>query len=692
MVEAHPSTEQLKAFAAGRLASGLRADLEAHLLRCENCWAIIDISQSTLPVVKLLKALPPERRTRLLGPKTPVPLDTPLPPPELVDHPRYKIIEFVGQGGMGQIWKARHLMMNRVVAIKVINPTLLQSSSAVARFRREVEAAAKLAHPNIVTAFDAEQVGNLHLLVMEYVEGVDLARLVRDRGPLPVTEACDYARQVALGLAHAHSQHMVHRDIKPQNILRTLDGQIKITDFGLTAFLAEIADQDAGVISTNSNGSLTKLGEGCGTPDYISPEQVRDSANVDGRADIYSLGCTLYHLLAGQPPFAGGTGFSKVAGHLERTPKSLAEVRGDLPDDLLRVIDQMLAKDPRHRFQAAQEVAEALAPGKPGRITINRRRWLMGAAVAMSGVAGAGWLFLRRVPKAKEILRMEGHTAAVHDVALSPDQGFALSCGEDKTMRLWSLDAGQEVRWFEGHDDIVTRVACLPDGKRAVTASYDKTLKLWNLTNGKCERTYVGSDSIIVYVSISPDGKRMLSCGGASVLLWDVETATVLHRLGSDVRGQLVLRILSDSKRAVTAGPDRLIHLWNLMTGQEIARSSEISHSVEALGVSEDEKQVLAGCVDRNAFIWDLGSSQEPRRLTFPLRVYRVVSLPGGGFWAACNDDQGGIGVFDANTEHEVCRIQRHDGPVWGLAFSRDRRFALTGSKDRTVRLWELPT
>ena len=235
---------------------------------------------------------------------------------------------------------------------------------------------------------------------------------------------------------------------------------MKILDFGLASFLAEQDEalDRAASASTGSNSSLTRLGDGCGTPDYISPEQVRDARSVDIRADIYSLGCTLYHLLAGKPPFAGGTGFSKVAGHLERTPKPLSEVRAGLPPALLEVVDRMLAKDPKRRFQTPQEVADALTPfaaggsGRPGRWRMTRRRWLVGAAASGLGILG-GWWFLKgsRVPQAKELLRLEGHTAAVQNVALSPDGRFALSGSEDRTMRLWSLDTGQEIRRFDGH-------------------------------------------------------------------------------------------------------------------------------------------------------------------------------------------------------------------------------------------------
>ena len=157
-------------------------------------------------------------------------------PPELADHPHYRVLALIGQGGMGAVYKAEHRLMERTVALKVIKPALFDNPGAVQRFRQEVKAAARLQHPNIVTAHDAGQAGALHFLVMEYVEGRSLAEYLQEKGTLPAAEACEYARQAAVGLQHAHEKGMVHRDVKPHNLMRTPDGQVKILDFGLARF------------------------------------------------------------------------------------------------------------------------------------------------------------------------------------------------------------------------------------------------------------------------------------------------------------------------------------------------------------------------------------------------------------------------------------------------------------------------
>jgi serine/threonine protein kinase len=229
---------------------------------------------------------------------------------------------------MGAVYKAQHKLMDRVVALKVIRGSLIGKEGVVERFVRELKAAARLRHPNIVTAYDAEQVGDTHLLVMELVEGISLDRIISNDGPLPVDKAIDYIRQAALGLQHAHERGMVHRDIKPQNLMLTPEGQIKILDFGLARIIQETASAEtpalAGCPSLKGEGAppITQDGEVMGTPDYIAPEQVSDPRTADARVDLYSLGCTLYHLLAGHTPFHDETVLHKLSSHQERHPQA----------------------------------------------------------------------------------------------------------------------------------------------------------------------------------------------------------------------------------------------------------------------------------------------------------------------------------------------------------------------------------
>jgi tRNA A-37 threonylcarbamoyl transferase component Bud32 len=273
-------------------------------------------------------------------------------PPELASHAKLTILRELGRGGMGVVYLARQTVMDRQVVIKVINEAVLDNPDTLERFRREVRAAAKLSHPNIVIAHDPEQAGNLHLLVMEYVEGKDLARMVKTEGPLPVVRACNYARQAALGLLHAHERGMVHRDIKPHNLMVTPNGEVNILDFGPAKMVSENRPKQA----------LTAMGAYMGTPAHSAPEQATDASKADIRADLYSLGSTLYFLLAGRPPYREKTQVLTMLAHLEKEPVPLPELRRDVPEELWRVVACLLAKRPAKRYQKPIDAARDLLP------------------------------------------------------------------------------------------------------------------------------------------------------------------------------------------------------------------------------------------------------------------------------------------------------------------------------------------
>ncbi len=275
------------------------------------------------------------------------------------------MLERLGEGGMGQVFKARHLLMKRLVAVKLIRKERLAQPEAVRRFHRELRAVAALQHPNIVMAFDGGQVGDVHFLAMEYVEGTDLNKLVNKSGPLPIAQACNYIRQAAVGLQHAHECSLVHRDIKPANLLLSLvksasnaqgaEAVVKVMDMGLARLNQGVGEQTA--------AELTVEGTVMGTPDYIAPEQAQDSTRADIRADSYSLGCTLYFLLTGQPPFPGGSLAQKLLRHQQTQLAPVTSRRPDVPAGVVAVLARMLAKLPAERYQTPAEVARALEFG-----------------------------------------------------------------------------------------------------------------------------------------------------------------------------------------------------------------------------------------------------------------------------------------------------------------------------------------
>ena len=262
----------------------------------------------------------------------------------------YVLLDKLGQGGMGMVLKAEHQRMERIVALKVLSPAITKTPEVLKRFQREVKTAAKLHHPNVVAAFDADEAKGTHFLVMEFVDGADLASVVKKSGPLPVGQTVECLVQAARGLEYAHQQGVVHRDIKPHNLLLDKKGAVKVLDLGL-------ARMEAGF---GASMELTGTGQILGTIDYMSPEQALDTKHADVRSDIYSLGCTMFYLLTGKPTFDGDTMMKKLLAHREAAIPSLRAALPAVPLALEAIFVRMVAKKPEERFQSMAEVITAL--------------------------------------------------------------------------------------------------------------------------------------------------------------------------------------------------------------------------------------------------------------------------------------------------------------------------------------------
>lgn len=273
---------------------------------------------------------------------------------------KYKLQDHLGSGGMSKVYLAEHVLLQRQVAIKVLPQERVEDASYLARFQREAQAAAALDHPNIVRAYDVDHDGNIHYLVMEFVEGRDLQRMVHEDGPLSYSAAADFIRQSALGLAHAHKAGLIHRDVKPANLFVDRHNVVKILDLGLARFSG--GEEKASLTLSRDENVL-------GTADYLAPEQARDSHRVDLRADIYSLGCSLYYCLTGRPPFAEGTLPQRLMAHQRQEPPSIYDRRPDAPRELVDICLRMMAKKPAQRYQTMEEVARVLGDW----LAVNRR-------------------------------------------------------------------------------------------------------------------------------------------------------------------------------------------------------------------------------------------------------------------------------------------------------------------------------
>jgi serine/threonine protein kinase len=363
----HPSDQTLHAYGSGQLDGALVGSVDSHLESCPDCRRrVAELSSSGSPGRHRDAGAQPASQGPALsgidglvlpGGGAAMPASTPASaePLGLADHPDYRVLRELGRGGMGVVYLAENKLMGRKEVLKVLSSHLISRPAALDRFLREIRNAAQLHHPNIVTAFAALRVGEGLVLAMEYVEGFDLARVVKANGPLPAAHACNYVQQAALGLQHAFEHGMVHRDIKPGNLMLARQSNralIKVLDFGLAKVQSE------GPVA----GGLTHEGQMLGTPDYVAPEQIRNARNADIRADIYSLGCTLYYLLTAGPPFQGTSLYDILQAHhsMDATPLNL--VRPDVPVEVAAIAAKMMAKEPEQRFQEPREVARALEP------------------------------------------------------------------------------------------------------------------------------------------------------------------------------------------------------------------------------------------------------------------------------------------------------------------------------------------
>jgi serine/threonine protein kinase len=388
----HPTDQTLQSYGLGKLDDASAESVNEHLEGRADCRRrIAEItSDSFLGRLCDANARPESSRPAvsstdglsLLDRAAVVPNPPPASslPPGLADLPDYEILRELGQGGMGVVYLAQNTLMGRTEVLKVVSGHLVNRRGVLDRFLGEIRNAAKLHHPNIVAAYTAIRLGESLVLAMEYVEGLDLSRMVKAAGPLPVANACNYVHQAALGLQHAHERGMVHRDIKPSNLMLAKQGNraiSKILDFGLAKVQSEGA----------VDGGLTHEGQMLGTPDYIAPEQISNARRADIRADIYSLGCTLYYLLTGKPPFQGASLYDILQAHHSMDAAPLNLVRPEVPTEVAVIVAKMMSKEPERRFQEPKEVAQALKPFfKAGNVAVQGQS----AEVSRAGQMGSG--------------------------------------------------------------------------------------------------------------------------------------------------------------------------------------------------------------------------------------------------------------------------------------------------------------
>ncbi len=508
-----------------------------------------------------------------------------------LDH--YEVLEVVGRGGMGLVLKAKDTKLQRIVAVKVLAPHLAASGTARQRFVREAQAAAAVRDEHVVAIHAVSDDGPVPYLVMDFIAGTTLDERIKDGGALEVKEVLRIGMQAARGLAAAHAQGLIHRDVKPGNILLE-NGvmRVKITDFGLARAVDDASITQSGVIT--------------GTPLYMAPEQAR-AEHVDHRSDLFSLGSVLYSLCTGRPAFRAGSTVAVLYRVSEDTPRPIREVNAEVPDWLCAIIDKLLAKDPAQRFQSAAEVAELLsqhlahlqqpqimprpaaltAPALPAPEHAPRRRRrhpaLLAAALAtlFLGTVAAGvayWLLRPRqpgpsVPVANDSIPPRPTTSPFDDRKREniPPALLAMAGGGDPDRAPPELVAmlGEPRKFLLPDNGRRCWMAQSTDGKLlAVTCG--SNVILYDAQTGEQLRTLGGFTNRVVNAAFSPDGKFLVSgTGDNTARVWDVQTGQATTFTGHN-HGVWGFAFSPDGKRIASDSLDNTVRVWESDTGKEL--------------------------------------------------------------------------------------------------------------------------
>jgi serine/threonine protein kinase len=642
---------------------------------------------------------------------------------------KYRLLRPIGRGGMGNVYLGEHTAHRRRVAVKVLRGEPARDPLAAARFEREARAAAALDHPNLVRLFDSGMSHGVPYLVMEYVPGVTVQHLLDKAGPLSVAQAVHIVSQAAEGLAHAHARGIIHRDVKPLNLMFTDGGRVKLLDMGLALAIDRREDR-----LTEQAGDPAI----CGTVDFLSPEQC-GHGRLDQRSDVYSLGVTLYTLLTGRPPFAGSAG-EKIAAHLNCPPPSPKAVAPAVPDGLNRVVERMTAKRPDHRPPTCEAVVRELAPWcpatapdpptldpmrttnirigpsgqtvEPAATPLIRRRYLALAVVALLLGVAVGVFFWRPVvtatdpvthgPWAGECLLLRGNESPVNDLVFTPDGRHLVGVDWDGRVQVWNADSGQHLHSTRLKGDTSALACSVGASGRVYASGHELGVSIIDPASGRVVRQFDTPHPRLWTVRPSADERRLLLAGEEAVEVWDLESATRLTSYPTSGEYIWVAAFSPDESMIAAGGRigdefegPGVIHLWDTATATERLTLTGHTMPVRSIAFSPDGRTLYSGGFDGTVRVWDTTTGECLRVIDAHAGyVERVVPVSGGLLLTVAAPPKKGSGLqrlvklWAADGQEVSGGPPEDDRHLYAAAVSPDRTRFAASANSHTVRLW----
>lgn len=735
-----PPAEQITAYLLGNLPNAELDSISAHLDACAGCQVRLESVEGATDSLlgQLRNVVAPafpiaDRELQQLLPRAKAIAVTPALPNEVGDpgvvplHLRnlggYELLKPLGGGAFGTVYLARGLLLHRFVAVKVLKDVYRTDMDVKARFLQEMRAIGQLqAHPHVVHALQAAEESGTLFLVMEYVVGTDLNQIVKKQGALPVAEACDLIRQAALGLDYIHQHGLIHRDVKPANLILATDGRVKVLDLGL----ARLLEQPAGDDRQTSSGHIM------GTIDYMAPEQARDPRQADRRADVYSLGCTLYRLLTGQVPFPGDNRLDKIDAHRGKAPVPLSNFRKDVPPEVQALVGRMMAKHPNDRPQTAREVAEQLArfgigadpripTPVPGEMPLPSteelkpsRRWVWGVAVLAAlllvtvamllGMFSPG-LWTKGGPNGVPIpdRSLTGLERPARSLAFATESGH-VAAEDGRYVYTWNLvGSGQMVSWPLGDTGLpAAQPALAPTnvvlaaGGWVVLGRNDSAsrsqLYRYDWRTGKPDGLPKPVSAGVISLASSHDGRLILSAENNQwVRIRDAGKLDVSHEFTLDglVRAAA---FTADGQRVLCGGDNGLLRLSDL-NGADAKKLDAPKKTIIAVGLSANGQRVYAASLaEQTLRSWDAISGESLAiKADEGDNAMTCAAFAADSHLAFTGHMDGSVAVWDLDHQQCVSRYHKHQGPVSCLAGSADaRQLASAGRDDLLVWVYSL--